>query len=449
MGGTVSANDAEPIDDATLLRLRAALLARDPLLLRVFERDEGLALLHVDARILLANEGSARAYGVASGEQLVGARLRDGELASVPFPFPFEGRPRTLTLSLGRAADAAPSEADRELRRLQRTLLGAERLAHAGSWEWGAGPPRALRWSPGMYRLHGLDPSEPLTPERIAASVHEDDRDRVRSHALGGAPGGSWEYRVRLPDGEVRVLRAEAERARDGDERAVVIGFAQDVTDARAAEARIAAQLEAKQLLVEEIHHRVKNDLQLASSLLSLQERRVSPEVAAILRDGSARIAALALVHEKLHVSAHPARVDLAAFAEELARSIFRTLHVEPERVALDVRGGGVWLEADRLVPCGLLLNEMLFNALKHAFPAGRRGTLTMEVRATPAAYELVVRDDGCGMPERTAPLATLGLELLRRLPAQARGTLERLPGSGVGYRLSLRRELGDAAGSD
>ena len=250
------------------------------------------------------------------------------------------------------------------------------------------------------------------------------------------------EQTVLLPGGARRILHVEAEVVDEGAGR-VLRGFAQDVTAERVAADRIARQLKEKEVLLRELHHRVKNNLQVVATLLSLQTRRTrSREAAVILRESSARVAAMALVHEKLYGAGDLAHVDIASYAADLARSLFDSFGVDRSKVELALGGGGVALDADRAITVGLLLNEIIANSLKHAFPGDRRGRITIEVAALEDEDEIVVRDDGVGMSslESQPHPSTLGMELLRRLSAQARAELELLPGGGTGYRLRLER---------
>lgn len=222
-----------------------------------------------------------------------------------------------------------------------------------------------------------------------------------------------------------------------------VIGVAFDVTERQRQERQIAAQLTEKEVLLRELHHRVKNNLQVIQSLLSLQRKHgASPEVASVLQDASARVSAMGLVHEKLYAaSSDLARVDLVDYVRDLAHSLLASYSIVPGRITIQVVGDQVEVTLDRAVPCGLLLNELISNALKHAFPGGRAGRI--DVRFTVDADRVVidVRDDGVGIDAAPAEVgrASLGLRLIEGLTAQLRGTVVRSGPPGTHYQLQLQ----------
>lgn len=236
-----------------------------------------------------------------------------------------------------------------------------------------------------------------------------------------------------------------------GDVEGVIVS-AVDVTEHRRAEAahvrqeaRIAAQLADNEVLLRELHHRVKNNLQVIQSLLSLQRQRIGSSVAAsILDDACARVAAMSLVHDKLHRTAGDlSRIDLVDYARELVRSLRSTYAVDAARVHVTVVGDPVDLTLDRAVTYGLLLNELLTNAFKHAFPGGRPGAIEVRFSSEAGALVLEVRDDGIGMPAASSPTpgpgATLGLDLIAALVGQLGGTLRRSGPPGTRYAIELR----------
>ncbi len=200
--------------------------------------------------------------------------------------------------------------------------------------------------------------------------------------------------------------------------------------------AQIQASLEEKNVLLLEIHHRVKNNLQIVSSLLSLQAREIKDgPTQGLFRESIARIRAMALIHENLYRTSHLAHIDLADYIQRLVNDLQNAYAVQPDRVRIDVRAADVRLTIGTAVTCGLLLNEIVSNALKHAFPDERRGTIRITFDAEARGSEkgvperectLVVADDGVGMPEgfETLRFGSLGLRLIRSLTGQLGGTL-------------------------
>jgi two-component sensor histidine kinase len=200
-----------------------------------------------------------------------------------------------------------------------------------------------------------------------------------------------------------------------------------DVSECKRAEKRLKASLAEKEVLLKEIHHRVKNNLQVVSSLLYLQSRKLHDDAArAIFAESQGRICSMALAHEQLYRSKNLSDINLADYVRTLVSHVQRTF-MAPEvapKCRLDVEA--VMLDIEKVVPCGLLITELLSNALKHAFPDGRSGTIDIAFGRKGDGMELSVADDGIGLPadfDVHAPL-TLGLQLIAALVEQLDGTL-------------------------
>jgi PAS domain S-box len=193
------------------------------------------------------------------------------------------------------------------------------------------------------------------------------------------------------------------------------------------AERELRASLKEKEVLLKEIHHRVKNNLQIVSSLLSLQARDVSdPAVLELLAQSRSRILSMALVHEDLYQSGNLAQVDFRHYLERLAERT-RTGIAAASGVVIAADMDPLALPIDQAIPLGLLCNELLTNALKHAFKGRAPGTVRLLLRAAEGGGELTVRDDGVGLPEDFRPGAggTLGMELVWTLAEQLHGHVE------------------------
>ena len=188
------------------------------------------------------------------------------------------------------------------------------------------------------------------------------------------------------------------------------------------------ASLEEKEALLKEVHHRVKNNLQLISSLLNLQAARVSdPAVAALFADSRNRVRAMALVHENLYRAGNFARIAMNSHIHNLCAQLARAYEVQGRGVKLDTQVDDVHLDLNRAVSCGLIVNELVSNALKHAFPNGREGTVTVEFKLSEdKRHILTVRDDGIGLPPGFEPrrCESLGLQLVQDLSQQLHGTM-------------------------
>ncbi len=180
-----------------------------------------------------------------------------------------------------------------------------------------------------------------------------------------------------------------------------------------------------KDILLSEIHHRVKNSLQVVSSLLSLEAARVSDAaVAEMLMTTQNRIRSMAAIHQVLYQSRDFARVDFNSFLCSFAPTLIQSFSQSSDRVVLDIDVEDFRLPIDAAIPCGLIVNELISNALKHAFPGGRRGTIRIEFKQVAGAASLSVSDDGVGIPASVDfdRSQTLGVQLVYLLAGQIGG---------------------------
>jgi PAS domain S-box-containing protein len=312
---------------------------------------------------------------------------------------------------------------------------------------------RELYVSPQVEELLGFTQEQWLTdPVLWYHQIHPEDRDLLHQEfARGCATGGPFkaEFRALNRDGSVVWIHGEARVVRDEHGRPLFIqGVAYDISETKRAEAamregaeQLKASLREKESLLKEIHHRVKNNLQVISSLLRLQ--------AAGVRDGSAlemfhesqnRIRSMALIHEKLYQSADLSRVEFGSYVRDLLDLLMRSYSVRP-RVEVDLAVGNASLSIEQAVPLGLILNELISNCLKHAFPNGRAGRISVALKAPGAgSLKLKVADDGVGLPAQVDPrrAATLGMQLIRTLAEQIGGRLELRRGTGTEFAVSF-----------
>jgi two-component sensor histidine kinase len=176
-----------------------------------------------------------------------------------------------------------------------------------------------------------------------------------------------------------------------------------------------------KEILLKEVHHRVKNNLQVISSLLLLQARQiVDPKAREMLGESQNRVRSIALVHEKLYQSSDLAHIELGEYVESLADNLFQTYDAGARGISrvVDVRAR---MTIDAAIPCGLIINELITNSLKHAFPPGRTGTVRVIAGEVDGRLEITVEDDGVGLPENVNPRGghSLGLDLVFTLARQ------------------------------
>lgn len=208
----------------------------------------------------------------------------------------------------------------------------------------------------------------------------------------------------------------------------VILSSIVDITDRKRTEDFIRSALHEKELLLKEIHHRVKNNLQVISSLLRLQGDFLPDETSrALFKQCDDRVRSMALIHERLYRSEVFSEIDVSEYMRELAGSLIRSYAMRASKVKLETKLMPVSLGIDKAIPCGLLLNEFISNALKHAFDPEKGGVLTLVLEQHALEVTLIVRDDGRGLPERWEPekSTTLGFQIVRTLVDQLGGTLE------------------------
>ena len=212
------------------------------------------------------------------------------------------------------------------------------------------------------------------------------------------------------------------------EEGTLVLSAVVDISDRKHREEGIRGALREKEVLLGEIHHRVKNNLQIVHSLLDLQSARLSdPLVQEMLRDSQNRIRSMALIHQTLYSSKDFAKVDFDLFLDALAPNLIGSYGVDAERIRLVVDVVQVALPIDAAVPCGLVVNELISNALKHAFRPGQDGEITVSLkRHSLNEVTLSVADNGSGLPDGVdaTNTATLGLQLVSLLTEQLGGVL-------------------------
>jgi PAS domain S-box-containing protein len=204
-------------------------------------------------------------------------------------------------------------------------------------------------------------------------------------------------------------------------------------------------ELRERESLLQEIHHRVKNNLQVISSLINMQIRGLGDESGrAALRDCKSRVMTMAQIHEMLYQSADYARVPFAKYAKDLVTRIVSASGTSPGNVSLQFELDELSLPVAKAIPCGLILNELVANSLKHAFPNAAKGTIRVELRLAPAeSVVLSVGDDGIGIaPELDLEkMASLGVQLVMTLVEQLEGSLEIVRRPGSTFRITFPRE--------
>jgi two-component sensor histidine kinase len=212
------------------------------------------------------------------------------------------------------------------------------------------------------------------------------------------------------------------------------------------AEEQIRASLREKEVLLSEIHHRVKNNLQIISSLLALQSEKLDDDnIVAALRDCQGRIRSIALIHDQLYRSVDLSMIDYAEYLTCLTKALLQTHCDKAGSVDIITHADNIFLEVAQALPCSLVINELVTNSLKHAFPAGCAGEIRIGFsRSDDDTYTFTVADNGSGLPQDFdyRNTTSLGLQLVTNLvESQLRGAIEICNNNGATFRVTFRHQ--------
>lgn len=233
---------------------------------------------------------------------------------------------------------------------------------------------------------------------------------------------------------------------KEGEKTDCFIAVIQDVTERKRMEERIRADLQEKETLLKEIHHRVKNNLQIVSSLMSLQSRHIhNPKMLSNFIQCQNRIKSMALIHQILYGSGDLSLIPFIEYINSLVVFLRQVFVSDPKRITFEIQCEGLHLNIDQAVPCGLIINELVSNAFKHAFPDNRKGRVSVEFkRLNRQDLELIVRDNGSGLPAAVdfKKADSMGFYLLRMLAEnQLGGTIEMRRVRGTEFRVRFKEK--------
>ncbi len=284
-------------------------------------------------------------------------------------------------------------------------------------------------------------------PNTWMEMTHPDSREDVEKQTLLLKKGEDveGENKIIRDDGEIRWIYAKMHPTLDNQGNWIRLeAMVSDITEQKKAEEQIQKNLKEKQVLLKEIHHRVKNNLQVISSLLGLQATYIKDKQALeILKDSRDRVRSMALVHEGLYRSKDIANINFPQYIKKLTNQLVKTYIIDSSKIELDFKFEDVFLGVDQAVPCGLIVNELVSNALKHAFPPSFEGKCKIEIAVHPpeaGEIELIVKDNGVGIPKELdiRKSESLGLKLVPILAEDQLGGKVKLDRSG-GTKFTIR----------
>lgn len=287
-----------------------------------------------------------------------------------------------------------------------------------------------------LEELQATSARERYTPE---SWMQFQTRREQRRRGEDGPP--EYDVDIHRRDGKIRHLHVFRKKVLWSGEMQYQVVY-QDVTERTQALEELLRSNREKALLLKEIHHRVKNNLQIIVSLLRLTSHPGGNErVEETLRESRNRVRAMAAVHAMLYKSDNLAGVNFGEYIKETAGELFRSYNASPERISLLIEAEDVTLPIDTAIPCGLIFNELISNALKHALPGSRSGEIRVTMKKEADNIKITFADNGVGFPEGTdfRNTETLGLKLVAMLVGQLDGAIEKYDKDGTMYVITLK----------
>jgi PAS domain S-box-containing protein len=297
--------------------------------------------------------------------------------------------------------------------------------------------------------LFGYSMSE-MKKRSIQTVVHPDDVERVmelhKKRIKGEKVPSRYEFRGVRKDGSIIHLEVDAVELK-GEEKIVgTRSYVWDITVRKKAEEKVEASLREKEILLREVHHRVKNNMQVISSLFNLQSQYIKDKKSSeIFRNCQNMVRSMALIHERLYQAEDLARVDIEEYVKSLIGHLFSSYGISPEVISLSTDIKNVFLDISTAIPCGLIINELVSNSLKHAFPDRKKGEMRISLKPLDKnEIELMVSDNGVGLPKEVdfQNVESLGLHLVTILAKdQLHGTVELDRSSGTKFVIRFSRK--------
>lgn len=321
---------------------------------------------------------------------------------------------------------------EKALQESEARLMEAQRIACIGNWELDLAT-NTLTWSDEISRIFDIYKEHfGASYEAFLDAIHPEDRDAVNAaymQSMETRKPYEITHRLLMRDGRIKYVREQCETFYNPEGKPLrSVGIVQDITDRKQAEEKIRRSLEEKEVLLREIHHRVKNNMQIVSSLLMLQSRNIEDKkYKDMFIDSQNRINSMALIHEKLYQSESIAQINFKEYISDIVSNIFESYSIK-SNIKIDINVENIPIKIDYAVPCGLIINELVTNSLKYAFPDDRQGNIQISVKKEDNnMIRLSISDDGIGIPKDMDIRNTksLGLHLVTALAeAQLHGKI-------------------------
>jgi PAS domain S-box-containing protein len=300
--------------------------------------------------------------------------------------------------------------------------------------------------SPVVESLSGYNPME-IIGRNFMTFIFKDDVEFIKEQFQKRISGihETSECRFFTKSGELKWIRSSGRPVVLNGRFMGVQGVIADITEQKRAEDEIKASLREKEAMMREIHHRVKNNLQIISSLLRLQSRSLkSKALIDTFEIAQNRIKSMALIHEVLYLSEKIDRINFSDYVKRIANHLSAMFSRKAKCIDLELDLGELYLDIDRAIPCGLIINELVSNAFKHAFPDGKSGKIFVHLKNKLDTYTIEIKDNGIGLPAEfeSGKNGTLGLQLVQDLVKQIEGTLETNRAEGTTFKVVFKEDF-------
>ncbi len=336
------------------------------------------------------------------------------------------------------------------LKKSEQRLMDVQRISHLGSWEWDALTGKTI-WSDENYRILGMEPGE-IEPSRdvFRLLIHPDDREHVIKFGMEAQKNHAkynQVFRILLKDGSIKYVSDWASNYYDSEGRHIhSTGIIQDITQRVEYEERIKTSLEEKNALLRELYHRTKNNMQVISAMLNLSASKLDDsKVSEVFTDLNNRIQSMSMVHEKLYQSQNLSSINLKDYITDLCFSLKASYHKSDCIVSYNFDLEDVSVLIDAAVPLGLIINELVSNSFKHAFPGREKGEISIKLKAyEDSGLKIEISDSGIGAGSdfNTDKLETIGLQTVFAIGKdQLHGDIKLDTNSGFMFSLEFRND--------
>ena len=300
--------------------------------------------------------------------------------------------------------------------------------------------------SPSVKRYSGYKPSELIGKSVETLYSNPEDRQLLLKKIEENGEAVDYEIVLKTKDNKILYVSSNVHFLYDPYNNVIgVEGSLRDVTERKNIEIQLKNSLVEKEMLLKEIHHRVKNNLMIISSLLNLQSSYIKDkESQEIFKESQNRAKSMALIHERLYQSTDLKKIDFGDYIESLSSELFNTYVSQNSIIELKINVEDIFLDINTAIPLGLIVNELITNSLKHAFPEGRKGEIDVNFHKKDDYYEFVLMDNGVGVPDTIDYKNTesLGMQIITNLTEQIDGNIELNNENGTTFKISFKETI-------